>query len=107
MRFKPTQTNLEIHLSSAEIASCVRRVVDHLVPTFTKKVYLVAEPPHLFAESHFGVQVLASDQEPTNFLSSFRLIVREGTLTVVSSREQRFTKEQWRELAEHISGEAT
>ena len=39
MRFKATHENLVIHVSAEEMADCLRRVVQHLVPHHTRKVY--------------------------------------------------------------------
>jgi hypothetical protein len=99
MRYKPTKNNLAIQLTPAEIPECVQRTTAYLVPRFTRKVYLLAEPAELFSTFQPDITVLKAGQEPSNFLSSFRLLLRPGELVVVSSRENPFTKEQWRELA--------
>lgn len=103
MRFKPARDNLQVQLAPDQVAGCVCKVASLLVPRFTQKLYLLAEPQELFQSSEPRVSVVALGHEPSNFLLSFRLLVRPGELVIVSSREHQFSKEQWRDLAEQLA----
>ena len=50
-----------------------------------------------------GVRVIATGQEPPDFLNRFRLLIRPGELVVAPSREHAFSKDQWWELADHLA----
>ena len=103
MRFKPTQNNLVVQLGPDEIARFVDKVVAFLVPRFTRKVYLHAEQAELLPKPQPGVVVVLKGHEPSNLLSCFRIIISPGEAVLVSSRECRFDKDQWREVAEHVT----
>lgn len=103
MRFKATKDNLRVQLASNEVAACVRKAASFLVPRFTTTLYLLAVPATLFQGSEPGVSVLTTGKEPSNFLQSFRLLIRPGELVVVSSREHPFSREQWRDLADQLA----
>jgi hypothetical protein len=98
MRFKATTENLTIGLAADEIAECVSRVVRLLVPHYTRKVYLLVEPelPLRFAET--GMVLVGPKGLPSNFLTSFRMILRSDELVVVSG-QLGFTRKQWRDFA--------
>ena len=102
MRFKATQSNLMIQIEHEEVAEFLRKAIAYLVPRFTKGVYVLAEPAELASAIPVGARVVLSGQEPSNFLSSFRIILRPGEAVVVSSTEHRLTRDQWREVAEHV-----
>jgi hypothetical protein len=105
MRFKATNENLTIQLSADEVAACVSKIVRMFVPHYTRKVYLFAkQQPFEFADS--GLVVVVPEDLPSNFLQSFRLILRPGELVVVSG-QLRFTREQWRNFAAQLESLAT
>jgi len=101
MRFKATNENLTIQVSADEIADCVRRVVRLLVPHHARKVYLFSDQEKPFEINETGLALVGPKDLPSNFLQSFRLIVRPGELVVVSG-QSRFTREQWRDFATHL-----
>lgn len=103
MRFKASHDNLVVLLEHEELDACLRKIVAFLVPHFAKRVYVLAEPAELVQAAPGGAKVVLSGQEPSNFLASFRVILRPGEVVVVSGREHRFSKEQWREVAEHVA----
>jgi CBS-domain-containing membrane protein len=102
MRFKASRDNLVVLLEREELDECLRKIVASLVPRFAKRVYVSAEPAELVVAAPRGARVVLSGQVPSNFLASFRVIVRPGEVVVVAGRERRFSKEQWREVAEHV-----
>jgi len=101
MRFKATNENLILRVSPDEMPQCIRRVVRFLVPRHTPKVYLLAEPEPPFSTNQFGLAVVGAQDLPSNFLQSFRIILRPGELVLVSG-QRRFTHDQWRDLAAHL-----
>lgn len=103
MRFTPTKNKLEILLESDEVAQCVQKVASFLIPRIAQKVYLLAEPAGLFDGVVKGVTVVTEGQEPSNFLSSFRIILRPDEMVVVGSRECPLTKSDWRKLGEGLA----
>src|SRR5258708_2606198 len=107
MRFKPTQDNLVVQLAADEVAALVRRAVSLLVPHHAKKVYFLAEPESLFAPNQEGLVVVKPGSEPSNFLQSFRLLLRAGELIIVSSQQRKFSQSQWRSFAEALAAHAT
>jgi hypothetical protein len=103
VRFTPTKDNLVVQLAPNEAASLVRKAVALLVPRYTKKVYFLAESQSLFAQAQDGLAVVKPGSEPSNFLHSFRLLLREGELVLVSSQQHRFTQSEWRGFAEALA----
>ena len=103
MRFTPTNDNLVVQLAPDEVALLVRSAVALLVPRYTKKVYLLADPESLLAPAQDGLAVVKPGSEPSNFLQSFRLLLREGELVLVSSQQRRFTRSEWRSFAEALA----
>jgi hypothetical protein len=108
MRYRATADNLVLEVPPFELEQWVRRVVALLVPRYTSKVYLMTDSDNRFnGIEHPGLAVVQPGQEPSNFLQSFRLILRAGELIVVSSRERRFGREEWRSFAEELGPNAT
>ena len=101
MRFKATNENLTIQVSNDEIAECVRRVVRLLVPHHTRKVYLFAEQEQQLEMHETGLAFVGPKDLPSNFLQSFRLILRPCEVVVVSGQSH-FTRNQWRDFATHL-----
>ena len=101
MRFKATNENLTIQISADKIAECVRGVVRLLVPRHARKVYLFAEQAQPFEIDEAGLALVGPKDLPSNFLQSFRLILRPGELVVVSG-PRRFTSDQWRDFATRL-----
>jgi hypothetical protein len=107
MRFKATQNNLVVQVAADELAALIHSAILLLVPRHAQKVYFLAEPESLFAPSQEGVVVVKAGSEPSNFLQSFRLLLRPGELVVVSSQQRRFTQSEWRSFAEAMAAHAT
>jgi hypothetical protein len=105
MRFKTTNENLLIHVSSEETPACIRKVVRCLVPKHTRKIYLFTESQPSFPLKNTGVTLVDANHLPSNFLRSFRIILRPGELIVVSGRTN-FTQAQWRNLAQSVEAYA-
>ncbi len=105
MRFKATHENLTIQVSPGELGECVRRVVRFLVPQHTRKVYLFAESKPSIPISDESIAVVGATDRPSNFLQSFRIILRPGGFIVVSG-QARFTRDQWRILGENLEAYA-
>jgi hypothetical protein len=106
MRFKATNENLTIQLAAKEITECVSRAFRLLVPHYTRKVYLLVEHKGQFESAESGLVVVGPGDLPSNFWQSFRLILRQGELIVVSA-PLRFTREQWRDIATQLEAHAT
>ena len=103
MRFKPTRDNLVLHAASEELTFLVPLAVSLLVPRHTRKVYLLSELESFLPAAQEGLVVVKSGNEPSNFLESFRLLLRDGELVVVSSSQRQFTSAQWRNFAEALT----
>ncbi len=101
MRFKATHENLTIHVSPDEMAGCLRTVVRHLVPHHTRKVYVFSEHAAPFSVDEPGVTLVGPSDLPSNFLQSFRIILRTDELVVVAGHAA-FTRDQWRDMAESV-----
>ena len=101
MRFKATHENLTIHVSPDEMAGCLRTVVRHLVPHHTRKVYVFSEHAAPFSVDEPGVTLVGPRDLPSNFLQSFRIILRIDELVVVAGHAA-FTCDQWRDMAKSV-----
>ena len=108
MRYRATADNLILELPPSELEQWIDQIVGRLVPRYASKVYLLNDSGHQFSGArHPNLIVVRPGQEPSNFLESFRLILRAGELIVVGSRGKRFGREEWRSFAEELSPNAT
>ncbi len=106
-RFTPTDENLRIEVDESSVEPYAAAAVRILVRSGERKVYFLAEGgrsyPSLMAAKDEGVTVVSAGQEPSNFLTSSRVLHRDGELVVVSSKVMR--KDQWRKLASEIEAQ--
>jgi hypothetical protein len=107
MRFKATKNNLVVQLAANEVAALVRNAISLLVPRHATKVYFLADSESLFVPNQKGLVVVKADSEPSNFLQSFRLLLRADELVIVSPQQRRFTQSEWRSFAEALAAHAT
>ena len=106
MRFTSSRDNLVVQCTAREVAPLVRAAVGLLIPRHTKKLYFLADPDNLFVPAHDGLVVLRPGHEPSNFLQSFRLLLRDGELVFVSSQQRHFTQSDWRTFGEALAAHA-
>ena len=102
MRYTPTENNLVIQYVASELTPLINGVVSLLVPKYTQKVYILAEPMSLYSLSLKNVVVVTRGNEPSNFLRSFRLILREEEIVVVPSHSHHVSQSEWRAFAKEL-----
>jgi hypothetical protein len=106
-RFTPSGNNLCIAVddSSAEVYALA--AAEALRKGGARKVYFRGvdgqDYPALVQLGQRGITLVLSGQEPSNFLTSSRVLHQDGELVIVSDKPMR--KEQWWEVAESIEAE--
>ena len=107
MKFRPTHDNRVIVAGVDEASAIVERAADLLTPEYTENIYLLCEGSQRIGAEHPGLRRINPGQEPSNFLQSCRIIVRDGEIVIVSSKEQVLSKQQWRSIGDTLRASAT
>jgi hypothetical protein len=76
-------------------------VYDALVPEHTRKLYVHACPAQS-VPAHPAIVRVTDGCEPSNFLRSFRVILRDGTATLVAANGSSVRSAAWRHIATRL-----
>ncbi|MGH8054813.1 MAG: hypothetical protein ACREP4_12930 [Stenotrophomonas sp.] len=106
MQFRVTSSNLTIALDESEAQNVVSAVTRYLVPRFAKKIYFLSDQLAVWHQEIEGLSRVIEDQEPSNFLSSFRIVQRGSDLYVVAATRSKFSPENWRSLTKELMASA-
>ena len=103
-RFTAGADNLRIEVDESSADQYAIAAAWALIRAGSRKVYFLGRPgrtyPSIRAAANAGISEVEEGQEPSNFLSSTRILHSEGELSVVSAKKLR--KDQWRAIATEI-----
>lgn len=105
MRFRTTDDNLEISAAPDEVNPLPASVYKSLIPSHAHKLYVRVDVSQA-TPVHSAVIRVTDESTPGNFLRSFRVIVRGGTVVLVAARGTPLRKSGWRELAAPLQAQA-